>query len=108
MPIRVLPEAREDLRAAVRYYRAVAPPALGKQLAARVVAAFREAVQGVEEMALSRPEHPDIPGARFVLLSKFPYIAFYTVKGDDVIVVSVEYATSDYVARVSKRVEAQK
>jgi plasmid stabilization system protein ParE len=54
-------------------------------------------------MPLSRPEHPDIRGARFVLFEGFPYLAFYAVKGRDVVVVSVEYATRDYVDRVAKR-----
>jgi plasmid stabilization system protein ParE len=108
MATRVLPEAREDLRDAVRYYRNVKPPALGKQLAARVMVAFREAVETAAEMALARPEHPDIPGARWVLFKSFPYLVFYTVKDGDVVVVAVEYATRDYVARISQRTEGAK
>jgi len=105
MATRVLPEARDDLRDAIRYYRNVKPPILGKELASRVMAAFREAVELVAEMPLGRPEHPDIPGARFVLFKGFPYLAFYTVKDGDVVVVAVEYATRDYVARITKRTE---
>lgn len=103
----VLPEARADLREAIRYYRAIKPPAVGMQLAARVFAAFREAVLSAEAAPRSRPEHPDITGARFVLFPGFPYLAFYTVKGADILVVSVEYATSDYVGRVTQRVAAR-
>lgn len=106
MATRVLPEARDDLRSAIRYYRDVKPPALGKQLAARVMAAFREAIRLVAPMPLGRPEHPDIPGARYVMLGRFPYMAFYTVRDGDVVVVAVEYATRDYVARITKRTEA--
>jgi plasmid stabilization system protein ParE len=104
MAIRVLPDARSDLREAIRHYRAIKPPAAGKGLAARVLDAFKGAVQSVEAMPLSRPEHPDIPGARWVLLEYFPYIAFYTVKGSDIVVVAVEYASRDYVDRVVERV----
>jgi plasmid stabilization system protein ParE len=106
MASRVLPEARADLREAIRHYRAVKPPALGKQLAARVLDAFKQAVRSIEEMPLAQPEHPDIPGARWALFRDFPYIAFYTVKGSDVVVVAVEYATRDYVDRVTNRVRS--
>ncbi len=103
MAARILPAARDDLREAIRYYRNVNPPALGKRLAVRVLAAFREAVSLVQSMPRTRPEHPDIPGARYVILAGFPYVVFYTVKESDIIVVAVEYATRDYVERVSKR-----
>ena len=49
MATKVLPEARDDLRNAIRYYRNVRPPVLGKQLAARVMAAFKEALNLVAE-----------------------------------------------------------
>jgi plasmid stabilization system protein ParE len=104
MTVRVIPEARVDLREAIRHYRAVKPPAVGKQLAVRVLDAFKHAVRSVETMPLSQPEHPDIRGARWVLFDNFPYIAFYTVKDDNVIVVAVEYASRDYIERVTSRV----
>jgi hypothetical protein len=40
-----------------------------------------------------------------VLFDGFPYLAFYTVKGEDIFVVAVEYATRDYVERVTKRTQ---
>jgi len=104
MASRVLPEARADLREAIRHYRDAKPSALGKQLAARLLEAFKKAVRSVEAMPLSRPEHPDVPGARWVLFEHFPYLAFYTVKEGDVIVVAMEYATRDYIDRIAKRV----
>ncbi|NOU29826.1 MAG: type II toxin-antitoxin system RelE/ParE family toxin [Polyangiaceae bacterium] len=103
MAVRLLPEARDDLREAVKYYRKVSPPVLGKQLAQRVLAAFRECLEGVASAPNSRPLHPDIPGVRFVGLRGFPYIAFYAVHSEDVVVVAVEYATSDYESRVAAR-----
>jgi plasmid stabilization system protein ParE len=106
MAIRVLPEARSDLREAIRHYRAIKPPAVGKELALRVLVAFKRAVTSVEAMPLSRPEHPDIPGARWVLLEDFPYMAFYTVKDGDVVIVALEYASRDYVDRVAGRVQS--
>jgi plasmid stabilization system protein ParE len=105
MATKVLPEARDDLRSTIRYYRNVRPPVLGRQLAARVMAAFKDAVTLAAEMPLARPEHPDIPGARYVMLPGFPYMAFYAVKDGDVVVVAIEYATRDYVARIAKRTE---
>jgi hypothetical protein len=36
MPTRVLPEARDDLREAIKYYRNIKPAVLGKRLATRV------------------------------------------------------------------------
>jgi plasmid stabilization system protein ParE len=107
MAVRVLPEARGDLREVIRHYRSINPPALGKGLAGRVLDAFRRAVESVESMPLSRPEHPDIADARWVLLERFPYIAFYTVKDGDVVVVAVEYASRDYVERIANRVRFQ-
>jgi hypothetical protein len=44
MAIRVLPEAVDDLREAVRYYRNIKPPTVGRQLAARVFASFKRAM----------------------------------------------------------------
>jgi plasmid stabilization system protein ParE len=105
MATRVLPQARDDLRNAIRYYRNVKPPVLGKQLADRVMAAFREAVELIAAMPLGRPEHPDIPDARYVIFNGFPYLAFYTIKDGDVVIVAIEYATRDYVARIAKRTE---
>src|SRR5580698_7208127 len=104
MSVRVLPEARGDLREAIRHYRAVKPPAIGKQLAARVLDSFKQAIASVEAMPLSRPEHSEIAGARWVQLERFPYVAFYTVKDGDVVVVAMEYATRDFVDRVEKRI----
>lgn len=105
MAAKVLPEARDDLRAAIRHYRKVKPPTVGKSLAARVMAAFKEAVGLVAMMPLSRPEHPYIPGARFVMFDGFPYMLFYTVVDEDVVVVAVEYATRDYVDRIARRTQ---
>ena len=103
MAIRILREARDDLRSAVRYYRSVKPPVLGKQLAARLMVAFREALEPIAAMPLGCPEHPEILGARYLLFNGFPYHAFYTVKDGDAVVVAVEYATRDYVDRITKR-----
>jgi hypothetical protein len=44
MSVRVLPKARGDLREAIRHYRAIKPPAIGKQLAGRVLDAFKQAM----------------------------------------------------------------
>ena len=103
MAVWILPEARDDLREAARYYRTIPPPALGRQLAAGLLAAFRDAVSKGESFGLSRAEHPDIPLARFVVFARFPYLAFYTVKERDLFVVSVEHASSDYVERGARR-----
>ncbi len=105
MATRVLPDARDDLREAVRYYRNIKPPVLGKQLATRMMAAFKEAVVRAASMSLGRPEHPDIPGARYVMFERFPYMLFYTVLERDVVVVAVEYATGDYVDRIARRTQ---
>jgi hypothetical protein len=83
MAVRVLPEARDDLREAVRYYRGIKLPAVGKQFAGRVLASFKRAVASVALRPLSRPVH-----------------------GKDRVVVSVEYATRDYVDRVNRRAGA--
>ena len=103
MAPRILPEARDDLRGAIRYYRNVKPPVLGRQLAARVMAAFKEAIRLIASMPLSRPEHSDIPGARYVMFQAFPYMMFYTVIDGGVVVVAVEYATRDHVDRIAGR-----
>lgn len=103
MATRILPEARDDLLGAIRYYRNVKPPVLGKQLATRVMAAFKEALSRVAAMPLSRPEHPDIPAARYVMFRGFPYMLFYTVIDGGVVVVAVEYATRDYADRIAGR-----
>jgi hypothetical protein len=50
-----------------------------------VLDTFKRAVESVDAMPLSQPEHPDIPGARWVLFKDFPYIAFYTVKENQMV-----------------------
>jgi len=105
MTSRILPEARDDLREAVRYYREIKPPALGKHLATRMTTAFKDAVGRAASMSLGRPEHPEIPGARYVMLEGFPYMLFYTVIDQDIVVVAVEYATRDYVDRIARRTQ---
>jgi plasmid stabilization system protein ParE len=79
------------------------PPAIGKDLARRVMTAFRNATKLIEAMPLGRPEHPDMPGARYAMFDSFPYLAFYTVKDDDIVVVAIEYATRDYLGRIASR-----
>jgi plasmid stabilization system protein ParE len=76
MAIRVLPEARDDLRDAASYYRALSPPKVGRELAARILQDFRHALAAVADMPLSRQEHPEIPGVRWVHFGTFPYFAF--------------------------------
>ena len=64
-----------------------------------MMAAFKAAVVRAASTSVGRPEHPDIPGARYVMFERFPYMLFYTVLERDVVVVAVEYATRDYVDR---------
>ncbi|MGH7294649.1 MAG: type II toxin-antitoxin system RelE/ParE family toxin [Polyangiaceae bacterium] len=106
MAVRVLADARDDLRDAAAYYRAIPPPRVGRQLAARVVRAFNLALAGIAAMPLSRQEHPDLPGVRWVQLPTLPYLAFYLVDGADVVVLAVEHDASDYAARVQRRAAA--
>ena len=49
MAIRVLPEARDDLRDAASYYRALPPPKVGRELAARIFQDFRQALMAVAD-----------------------------------------------------------
>jgi hypothetical protein len=81
MAARVLREARDELRDAATFYRAIPPPRVGRQLAARILSEFTASVRNVVAMPLSRPEHPDIAGVRYVLFPKLPYILFYVVAG---------------------------
>ena len=103
MAVHVLPEAREDLGEAVRYYRGIRPAAIGRLLAARVLAAFRDAARSIAEAPFARPEHPDIPGGRFVQMDPFPYLVFYALEATHVVIVAVEHARRDYVVRITKR-----
>jgi plasmid stabilization system protein ParE len=104
MALHVLRRARDDLRDIARFYRAIPPPKVGKRLAARVALEFQGAMATVVAMPLSRPEHPDLPGVRYVLFPKLPYMAFYVVDGTDIAVIAVEHSSSDYVVHVLTRV----
>lgn len=104
MGLRVLEAASDDLEDVVRFYRAIPPPKVGRQLAARVITEFKQAMANVIPMPLSRPVHPDIPGVRYVPFPKLEYTAFYVVEGKDVVVVAVEHSASDYVEGVRRRV----
>jgi hypothetical protein len=95
MRIRGLPEARDDLREAVAYYRHIKPPAIGKLLAERVLAAFKQAVGSVQTMPLSRPEHPDV--------RQLPVPRVLHDQGSGHRGGRVEYATRDYADRIAKR-----
>jgi hypothetical protein len=56
----------------------------------------------------TKVEHPDVLGARYIMMSGFPYMVFYTVRDRAAVVVAVEYATRDYVDRIAKRTEGAK
>ena len=105
MAARVLRGARDDLRDAARYYRAIPPPRVGRQLAARIVSEFNASLPTVVAMPLSRPEHPDVPGVRYVLFARFPYMAFYVIDGNDIVVIAVEHTASDYASRVLRQID---
>jgi plasmid stabilization system protein ParE len=104
MAARVLREARDDLRDVIRFYRAIPPPSTGRRLAARIVNEFNASLPDVVAMPLSRPEHPDIPGVRYVLFATLPYLMLYVIDGPDVVVIAVEHGASDYTNRVLRRV----
>lgn len=46
-----------------------------------MMAAFNDAVALAEMMALGRPEHPEIPGARFIPFERFPYLLTFPSEG---------------------------
>lgn len=106
MAVRVLREARDDLRDAAKFYRAIPPPNVGRQLAARVIGEFKDSLPTVVAMPLSRPEHPEIPGVRYVPFPKLPYLVFYVVDGNDIVVIAVEHEASDYADRVLRRTDS--
>lgn len=79
---RFLPQAREELAAAVLYYDQEFP-GLGQDLAREA----RRLCLLVAETPLAGPELR--PGIRRRLLRRFPYALPYTLEGDSVLVVAV-------------------
>lgn len=85
--LRVLPEAEEELAATARWYE-------DRQagLGARLVLAVDAALERVTELPLSFPPwRPPLP-YRKCLVARFPYVVFFRVEPDEIVVVAIAHA----------------
>jgi len=84
----VAPEAQASINQAIDWYLSEG----GKALAARAAKAFRSAVKSIASAPLLNPPYPDVPGVRRKVMSRFPYLVFYAVDEDKVVVLEVLHA----------------
>ena len=85
MRLVVAPEAQASINQAIDWYLSEG----GKVLAARAAKAFRSAVRSIASDPLLNPPYPDVPGVRRKVMSRFPYLVFYVVDDDRVVVLDV-------------------
>lgn len=64
----------------------------GRDLAARAAKAFRSAVMSIASDPLLNPPYPDVPGVRRKVMARFPYLIFFIVDGEKVVVLEVLHA----------------
>ncbi len=87
LPVRIAPEAEEELGAAALWYEAKR-----RGLGADLIAAIDEALERVSENPLASPIwRPGMPFRRHGI-RRFPYVVFFTVSGDGIHVLAVAHA----------------
>jgi plasmid stabilization system protein ParE len=84
----VAQEAQVSINQAIDWYLSEG----GKDLAARAAKAFRSAVMSIAIDPLLNPPYPDVPGVRRKVMPRFPYLVFYVVDDDKVVVLEVLHA----------------
>ncbi|MGE4355284.1 type II toxin-antitoxin system RelE/ParE family toxin [Halothiobacillus sp.] len=84
----ISPEAQVSINQAIDWYLSEG----GKDLAARAAKAFRSAVKSIASDPLLNPPYPDVPGVRRKVMSRFPYLVFYLLDDDKVVVLDVLHA----------------
>ena len=84
--VKVLPPARAEVRAAMRWYEA-RRPGLGLELVAVVDESFRRIAENPEANPLWRSDRP----YRKRLVRRFPYTVFFDFLGDTITVVAVAH-----------------
>ncbi len=85
MRLVIAPEAQVSINQAIDWYLSEG----GKDLAARAAKAFRSAVKSIASDPLLNPPYPDVPGVRRKVMSRFPYLVFYLLDDDKVVVLDV-------------------
>lgn len=85
--LRVSPEAEEELAAAAEWYEA-RRAGLGVELVASVDGAFEEILAAPLSYATWRTDRP----FRKKVVRRFPYVIFFTVDEDAVVVVAIAHA----------------
>lgn len=85
MRLVVAQEAQDSINQAIDWYLSEG----GKALAARAAKAFRSAVMSIANDPLLNPPYPDVPGVRRKVMSRFPYLIFYALDDDKVVVLDV-------------------
>lgn len=88
MRLVVTPEAQASINQAIDWYLSEG----GKTLAARAAKAFRSAVRSIASDPLLNPPYPDVLGVRRKVMSRFPYLVFYALDDDKVVVLDVLHA----------------
>lgn len=85
MRLVISPEAQVSINQAIDWYLSEG----GNDLAGRAAKAFRSAVKSIASDPLLNPPYPDVPGVRRKVMSRFPYLVFYLLDDDKVVVLDV-------------------
>lgn len=93
----IRPDAYEDLAAAHDWYEAK-QPGLGLEMSIAVLAKMQEAK--VRPTSFPIRQNPDI---RRVLVDRFPYVVYFRLRTDAVIVLAVFHTSQDHGPRLGKR-----
>lgn len=91
MRLVVAQEAQVSINQAIDWYLGEG----GKNLAVRAAKAFRSAVMSIAGDPLLNPPYPDVPGVRRKVMSRFPYLVFYVVDDEKVVILEVLHAAKN-------------
>jgi plasmid stabilization system protein ParE len=86
MKVRYTEPAAEELEAIISYFREIAPS---------VVAHFADSIDEAVAQLLDNPylvQETEKPGVRRWYLRRFRYSIFFTVEGDDLVILHIQHA----------------
>lgn len=91
MRLVITSEAQASINQAIDWYLSEG----GKDLAARAAKAFRSAVKSIASDPLLNPPYLDVPGVRRKVMSRFPYLVFYLLNDNTVVILDVQHVAKN-------------
>ena len=85
MKLKITARARQSIRSAVAWYRQEG----GIALSTKAAKAFKDAAQSAADNPMQHTAYEPVPPVRRVVMDRFPYLVFYLLEGDFVVIIDV-------------------